>query len=257
MVGRPRDSTPRRAPRNASSRPKKPNKPTNATPAAADAIANRLAERWPGVAVELDYRNPYQLLVATILAAQSTDKIINTLTPAVFARYPDPASLAKAKPSELEQLVFKSGFYRNKSKALIGMARAVVEHHGGSVPDTMEGLCGLPGVARKTANVVLGNAFGRNEGIVVDTHVTRVSARLGLTNQTEPVKIEQELTQLVPRRRWTEFANQMIHHGRYVCRAKDPQCETCPLAPLCPSAGLGAVKAKPSKPAKRRAKARA
>ena len=199
--------------------------------------------------VELDHQNPYQLLVATILAAQSTDKVINTITPGVFARYPDPAHLAEANQGELEQLVFKSGFYRNKSAALIGMARAIVTDHAGQVPDTMEGLCALPGVARKTANVVLGNAFGRAEGIVVDTHVTRVSARLGMTQQTDPVKIEQELTQLVPRARWTEFGNQMIHHGRYVCRAKDPQCEQCALAPLCPSARLGAV-AKPAKPAK-------
>jgi endonuclease-3 len=121
------------------------------------------------------------------------------------------------------------------------MARACVANHGGLVPDTMEGLCSLPGVARKTANVVLGNAFGKHEGIVVDTHVTRLAARLGLTRQTDPVKIEQELMQVVPKDQWTAFGNHMIHHGRYICRAKDPQCEQCPIAPLCPSAGLGAV----------------
>jgi endonuclease-3 len=230
MGGRTRNSTPSRDSRST-------NSATNATVDAAAAIAAGLAERWPGVVVELDHQNAYQLVVATILAAQSTDKLINTVTPALFARYPDPSALAQANQTELEQMVFKTGFYRNKASALIGMARACVANHGGLVPDTMEGLCSLPGVARKTANVVLGNALGKTEGIVVDTHVTRLSARLGLTRQTDPVKIEQELMQLVPRDQWTAFGNHMIHHGRYLCRAKDPQCEQCPIAPLCPSAG--------------------
>src|SRR6185503_12796722 len=175
----------------------------------------------------------------TILAAQSTDKLINTLTPALFVRYPDPAALAQADPAELEPMIFSSGFYRMKAKHLIAMARRVVEHHGGAVPDTMEGLVDLPGVARKTANVVLGSVFGKNEGVVVDTHVARLAPRLGLTAETDPPKIEQDLMRLVPRDQWSMFAQRLIWHGRRVCHAKKPDCEHCLLAPHCPSAGLG------------------
>lgn len=188
--------------------------------------------------VELDHQDAYQLLVATILAAQSTDKMINTITPALFARYPDAASLARATSEELEPLVFRSGFYRAKARNLIGMARAVVERHGGRVPETMEALVELPGVARKTANVVLGSALGKNVGVVVDTHVARLSARLGLTTHTDPVDIEQDLMRLLPRAAWTEFAHRLIWHGRRVCLAKAPDCDHCLLAPRCPSAGL-------------------
>jgi endonuclease-3 len=177
--------------------------------------------------------------VATILAAQSTDKMINTLTPALFQRYPDATALADAEPEQLEQLIHSSGFYRAKARHLLGMARAVVERHGGEVPDTMEALVALPGVARKTANVVLGTAFGKAVGIVVDTHVTRLSARLGLTEQTDPVKIELDLCELLPRSEWVKFPDRLIWHGRRVCFAKKPLCDTCRLAPLCPSAGLG------------------
>jgi endonuclease III len=253
MGGRTRNSTPKRP-----SRTTKKSPATKATVEGTAAIADRLAERWPGVRVELDHANAYQLVVATILSAQSTDKLINTITPKVFERYPDPSSLSQADPAELEKLVFQSGFYRNKAASLIKMAQACVADHGGNVPDTMEGLVKLPGVARKTANVVLGNALNKAEGIVVDTHVTRVAARLGLTRQTDPVKIENDLMALVPRERWIDFGNQMIHHGRYLCRAKDPQCETCPVAPLCPSAGLGVVtiKAKAAPKAKRKPKAK-
>jgi endonuclease III len=231
-------------------------RPPNATPEAAAQITALLADRWPDVRVELDHASAYQLLVATILAAQSTDKMINTITPALFARFPDPASLAAADQGELEQLIFRSGFYRNKARHLIGMARAIVAEHGGVVPDTMEGLCSLPGVARKTANVVLGNALGKHEGIVVDTHVTRVAQRLGLTAQTDPVKIELELMALVPRAQWTAFGNRVIHHGRYICLAKQPQHDRCPLAPLCPSATLGAIAPARAPKAKARPKAR-
>jgi len=193
--------------------------------------------------VELDHRNAYQLLVATILAAQSTDKLINTVTPALFAKYPDPASLARADQAELEPMIFSTGFYRMKARHLIGMAQRIVEHHGGEVPDTMAGLTDLPGVARKTANVVLGSALGKNEGIVVDTHVSRLAPRLGLTAQTDPVKIEQELMQLVPRDQWSIFAHRLIWHGRRVCHARQPACDQCTLAPLCPSAALAATPA--------------
>ena len=210
----------------------------NSTPArrsAAAKISTLLAEKWPDAHVELDHRNAYELLAATILSAQSTDKMINTITPALFAKYPDPKALAQANPAELEQLIFKSGFYRNKAKSLIGMARAVVENHGGVIPDTMDALTSLPGVARKTANVVLGSALKKNIGVVVDTHVTRLAQRLGLTKQADPVKIEQELMQILPQEQWTDFAHRVIWHGRRVCLAKAPACDSCLLLPHCPT----------------------
>ena len=198
--------------------------------------------------VELDHRNAYHLLVATILAAQSTDKLINTVTPALFARYPDPAALAAADQAAVEKMIFSTGFYRNKAKHIIGMARRIVEAHGGKVPDTMAGLVDLPGVARKTANVVLGSALGKNEGVVVDTHVTRLAGRLGLTTHTDPVKIEQDLMRLVPRDQWSIFAHRLIWHGRRACHAKKPDCERCMLAPLCPSNGIAGCAAAPQVP---------
>jgi endonuclease III len=212
-------------------------------------LVTLLAERWPDAYVELDHENAFQLLVATILAAQSTDKMINTITPALFAKYPDASALAAADPIEVEPLIFKSGFYRNKAKAIVGMARALVERHGGNVPTTMEELVELPGVARKTANVVLGNALGKAEGVVVDTHVTRLSQRLGLTRETDPVKIEQDLVRLLPRDEWTKFSNRLIWHGRRICDAKKPDHDNCLLAPLCPSATL--VTLSPKKPSPR------
>lgn len=198
--------------------------------------------------VELDHRDAYQLLVATILAAQSTDKMINTVTPGLFARYPDASALARADQGELEQMVHSTGFFRMKAKHLIEMARAVVERHGGQIPETMEELCALPGVARKTANVVLGCAFGKDEGFIVDTHVTRVAGRLGLTRETEPEKIERDLMALVPQDQWTRFANRLIWHGRRVCHAKKPDCEHCALAPMCPSFALFTRPAPPARP---------
>ncbi|HET9625420.1 MAG TPA: endonuclease III [Kofleriaceae bacterium] len=219
-----------------------------ATPERAAAIAAALAKLWPDAVVELDHKNAYQLLAATILAAQSTDKLINTVTPALFAKYPTPTALAKADPGELEPMIFSTGFYRNKAKSLIGMARAVVERHGGKVPETMAELVELPGVARKTANVVLGSALGKNEGVVVDTHVSRLAPRLGLTTESDPVKIEQDLMKLVPRDQWSIFAHRLIWHGRRVCHAKKPDCEHCTLAPLCPSAGLSAERMPPRPP---------
>ncbi len=214
----------------------RPGNSISARRSAASKIAELLGKTWPNAVVELDHRNAYQLLVATILSAQSTDKMINTITPALFETYPDPAALAKAEPSELEPTIYKSGFFRNKAKSLIGMARAVMEHHGGVIPDTMDALTSLPGVARKTANVVLGSALGKNVGIVVDTHVARVAARLGLTKQTDPVKIEQELMAILPQEQWTDFAHRVIWHGRRVCGAKAPDCDHCSLAPHCPAA---------------------
>ena len=209
-----------------------------------------LAELYPDAHVELDHRDGYQLLCATILAAQSTDKMINTITPALFARYPDAAALAKADPAELEPLIYKSGFFRNKAKALIGMARALVERHGGRVPDTMDELVALPGVARKTSNVILWTVFRKNEGFIVDTHVTRLAQRLGLTRHTDPVKIEQDLMRIVPRDEWGRFADRLIWHGRRMCFARNPACPQCPLAPVCPSAEIPGRAAPPKlKPA--------
>jgi endonuclease III len=157
------------------------------------------------------------------------------VTPALFERYPTARALADAEPEELEERIKSTGFFRNKSKSLLGMARRVTEHHGGEVPRTMDELTALPGVGRKTANVVLGNAFGLEEGVVVDTHVARVSNRLGLTSQADPVKIEQDLMRLVPRAKWTLFSHLLIFHGRAICEARRPKCEICPLNDICPS----------------------
>lgn len=203
-------------------------------------IGTHLAELWPDAVVELDHQNAYQLLVATILAAQALDKTINQLTPAVFAKYPNATALSQANPLELEPMIKQSGFFRNKARHLIEASKAIVERHGGEVPQTMEELCALPGVARKTANVVLGCALGKNEGFIVDTHVTRLANRLGLTRNAEPDKIEADLMKLVPRDDWTRYANRLIWHGRRVCHAKLPNCDQCRIAPACPSAGLGA-----------------
>ena len=211
-----------------------------------------LEQQWPDAKCELDHGNPYELLVATILSAQSTDKMINTITPALFAKYPDATALAQANPGEVEQLIFKSGFYRNKTKSLLGMANALVANHGGQVPGTLAELVKVPGVGRKTANVVLGNAMGKTEGVVVDTHVMRLSQRLGLTTSDEPIEIEQDLMAILPKEQWTPFANRVIWHGRRTCFAQKPDHEHCLLAPLCPSATLVTIRAKPAakKPAK-------
>jgi len=198
-------------------------------------LLERLLERYPDAHCALDFRNAYELLCATILSAQCTDKRVNMVTPALFARYPDAAALAEANPEELEGLIRSTGFYRSKAKSLIGMAQALVSRHGGEVPDDMESLVVLPGVGRKTANVVLGDAFAKREGIVVDTHVTRLSNRLGLTGQDDAVKIEQALLPLFPREQWTKISHLLIDHGRQVCDARKPRCADCILADVCPS----------------------
>jgi endonuclease-3 len=199
-------------------------------------IERRLRLEYPDAHCELDHENPLQLAVATILSAQCTDKRVNMVTPALFERYPDARALASAAPGELEELIKSTGFFRNKAKSIIGMATALVERHGDRVPDTMDELLALPGIGRKTANVILGNAFGINEGIVVDTHVARLSARFGFTNATDPVKIEQALMPLFPRPSWTMLSHLMIWHGRRVCEAKKPRCSECVLRDICPSA---------------------
>jgi endonuclease-3 len=210
-----------------------------ALPAHATAVYAALAAEHPDAHCELAHRNAFELLCATILSAQCTDKRVNMVTPALFAAYPDARALAAARQEDVEALVKTTGFFRNKAKNLIAMARALVADHGGEVPATMEALHVLPGVGRKTANVVLGNAFGINEGVTVDTHVARLSARLGLTAETDPVKIERALAPLFPRESWATLSHLLIFHGRRVCDARRPRCGDCTLAALCPSAGIG------------------
>jgi endonuclease III len=205
----------------------------------ARATAERLAEEYPGTATELcalHHTNPFELLVATILSAQSTDETVNKVTPAVFARYPRPDDLASADPAELEVLVHSTGFFRSKTKSLVGMAQAVVERFGGEVPTKLSDLVTLPGVGRKTGNVVRSVAMDL-PGLPVDTHVLRLSGRLGLTTQTDPVKVEMELNPMVPSKVRGALSLRLILHGRRVCKARKPRCDACVLADFCPSAG--------------------
>lgn len=197
-----------------------------------------LKKLYPDVTTALKHRNPLQLLVSTILSAQCTDERVNKVTPALFRRYRTARDFAGARPEELEDLIRSTGFFRSKARAIREAARQIVTEFGGKVPDTMEGLTRLRGVGRKTANVVLGSAFGKNEGIVVDTHVGRLSRRLGLTKEKDPVKVELDLMKLIPKKEWTLFSHQLVWHGRKVCKAIKPRCPDCDLAPLCPSADL-------------------
>jgi endonuclease-3 len=196
----------------------------------------RLKSAYPDARTALDWSNPLELLVATILSAQTTDVRVNSVTPNLFTKYPAAADYAGADPAELEEDIRPTGFFRNKAKSLRGMAHALVEDHGGKVPRTMEELVALPGVGRKTANVVLGNAFSIDEGVVVDTHVRRLSNRLGFTPHNDPEKIERDLIQTVPKEDWTVFSHLLILHGRSVCKARKPACEDCVVNDLCPSA---------------------
>lgn len=198
-------------------------------------IIRRLEKAYPDATCALHHANPLELLVATILSAQCTDARVNMVTPHLFAKYRTAHDYAAANPKVFEQEIQSTGFFRNKTKSIIGMAQAAVERHDGQVPDTMEQLTQLPGVGRKTANVILGTAFGKNEGVVVDTHVHRISTLLGLTKEKTPEKIEQDLMQLVPREQWTWFGHTLIHHGRKVCIARRPKCEECVVNDLCPS----------------------
>ena len=199
-------------------------------------ILKRLDATYRDVTCALTHRNPWELLVATILSAQCTDERVNKTTPDLFRKYPTPQSLAKMEPEQIEPDIKSTGFYRNKAKSIVGAARKVVSDFGGEVPANMEQLLTLPGVARKTANVVLGTWFGKNEGVVVDTHVYRISHRLELTNQDAPEKIEQDLMRIIPRERWTSFAHQVIWHGRKLCVARMPKCAECPLENICHAA---------------------
>jgi endonuclease III len=216
---------------------KPPARPRRAAKPPVAALLAGLDALYPDAHCELDFATPFQLLVATILSAQSTDKMVNAVTPALFARFPDARAMAAADPAEVERLVSRTGFFRQKAKNIVGAARRIVAEYRAEVPKTMDDLVTLPGVARKTANVVLGSGFGMNEGIAVDTHVTRLSGRLGLSRETDPVKIERDLLALFPRDAWTRVGHQIIWHGRRVCAARKPMCNICTLAPLCPSAG--------------------
>jgi endonuclease-3 len=198
-------------------------------------IIRKLSKQYPKAATALEHTDPLELLVATILSAQCTDARVNMVTQDLFKKYRTADDYANANPAEFEQEIKSTGFFRNKTKSIIGMAQALVERHGGEVPTSMADLTELPGVGRKTANVVLGNAFGIDEGVVVDTHVKRISNRLKLTNKADPVKIEHDLMKIVPQAQWTLFPHLLIHHGRQICTARSPKCEICPVSDLCPS----------------------
>jgi endonuclease III len=199
-------------------------------------IVVRLKQLYPKAKCSLDFSNAFELLIATMLSAQSTDARVNIVTKSLFRKYPNPQSFAAASQVEMERDVKQTGFFRNKAKAVIAASKAIIERHNGEVPRTMDELTSLPGVGRKTANVVLSNAFKFAVGIVVDTHVTRVSARLGLTASDDAVKIEQDLMKLIPPKEWTNFSHRLIAHGRTICIARKPKCAQCALNELCPSA---------------------
>lgn len=206
--------------------------------AAGAALARRLARLYPRADCSLDFGSPFELVIATILSAQCTDKRVNVVTKALFARWPTPAALAAAAQGEVEKMIRSTGFFRAKAKSIRGCAAGLVERHGGEVPQTLELLVQLPGVGRKTANVVLGSGFGLPSGVVVDTHVGRIARRLGLTRHTDAVRAERDLVRVIPRRHWIGFSHRLIEHGRTVCAARKPQCDRCRLADLCPRVGV-------------------
>jgi endonuclease III len=212
-----------------------PRETKQARAARAAEIYDLLSEEYPDAHCELDFKNPFQLAVATILSAQTTDERVNMVTPVLFARYPNARALASAAQEDVEEIIRSTGFFRNKAKSIIGFARGIMGEHGGEVPSTLEELSALPGVGRKTANVILGNAFQIAEGVVVDTHVTRLATLLRLTRAETPEKIEQDLVALFPRERWTMLSHLLIWHGRRVCIARRPKCEACAVSHLCPS----------------------
>ena len=217
---------------------RKPREPFEAKKKRAAAVLRRLARAYPDAKCALDYSTPLELLVATILSAQCTDVRVNMVTPHLFAKYRTAADYARSPKGVLEREIRSTGFFNSKAKSIRSAGAAIAAEHGGRVPDTMEALVRLPGVGRKTANVVLGNAFGKDEGFVVDTHVGRLARRLGLTRETDPVKIEADLNALVPKGRRTMGAHLLIAHGRTICAARKPLCGECPVEPLCPKIGL-------------------
>ncbi len=215
-----------------------PAKPDPAVKRRAAAIYKKLAAEYPDAKCALNHRNAYELLVATILSAQCTDERVNMTTPALFEQYPDPQALADSEQADVEKIIHSCGFYRNKARSIRGAARAIVEAHGGEVPATMERLLELPGVARKTANVVLGNAFDTNVGVVVDTHVKRLANRMGLTRHTDTNKIEKDLMALLSKNHWTMLSHLLIFHGRRICTARKARCDECVVNRQCPKIGV-------------------
>ena len=230
---------PRKVARPAGRKPARRGRPPD--PARVAALLRALERHDPEPRCALDYASPYEIICAVILSAQCTDRRVNLVTPALFARYPNAAALAAARQADVEELVRTTGFFRNKSKNLIGMARGLVERFGGQVPSGMDELLTLPGVARKTANVVRGEVFGLADGVVVDTHVTRLAGRLGLTRHHDPVRIERDLMAALPREEWIGFSHRLIRLGRTVCTARKPRCSECPLAAHCPKIGVKSV----------------
>jgi endonuclease-3 len=216
----------------------KPAAPSAERKAQAARVVRRLKADYPGATCALENETPFELLVATILSAQCTDERVNMVTPELFRRWPTAADMARAPTKQLETVIQSTGFFRNKAKNIKAASQAMMDEHDGDVPRDMDQLVALPGVGRKTANVVLGTAFGLATGVVVDTHVTRVSRRLGLTAHTDPVKIEQDLMQIVPKREWVDFAHRMIHHGRQSCTARKPKCPECSMNKFCPKIGV-------------------
>jgi endonuclease-3 len=208
----------------------------------AERVIRFLQNTYPEAECALDFTTPLELLVATILSAQCTDKRVNMVTPALFKKYTTAAEYAAADPTEFSEEIRSTGFFNNKTKSILGAARTLVERFNGEVPSTMEELVQLPGVARKTANILLGTAYGKNEGIAVDTHVKRVSGRLGLSSETQPEKIEKDLMSLIPRKEWTAFSHRLIAHGRQVCLARKPNCPECGMNMVCPSSLINAGK---------------
>jgi endonuclease-3 len=206
--------------------------PTPGERSRARRISEALAEQYPEISTALDYRSPWELLVSTVISAQTTDENVNKVTPGLFARFPEPEDLAGADPEEVEQLIYSTGYYRQKTKSIIGLATAIIDEHGGVVPDDMEALVTLPGVGRKTASVLLAEAHGRPE-IAVDTHVKRVAGRLGLTEETDPVKIERDLKAVMPKPAWSKLSMRIIQFGRDTCDARRPDCSECPLRRTC------------------------
>jgi endonuclease-3 len=213
----------------------KPTKPKNQTErkARVQLILKILDEMYPDATCALIHRNPWELLVATILSAQCTDKRVNEVTPGLFRKYPTPRDFAAVRPEALASDIRSTGFFNNKAKSIVGAAKKIVNEFGGKVPRTLEELITVPGAARKTANVVLGTAYGIASGVVVDTHVQRIARRLDLTKQADPVKVEQDLIKIIPKERWILFAHQIIHHGRALCIARKPKCAECKLDPIC------------------------
>jgi endonuclease-3 len=226
--GKPRPCTPPRGGRESAA----------ARAARAERICQRLADTYPDAACSLDFRSPFELVVATILSAQCTDRRVNMVTGELFRRWPSPARMAAAPAAALEEVIRTTGFFRAKAKNILGCCQALVDRHGGEVPRNLADLVKLPGVGRKTANVVLGSAFGLASGVVVDTHVGRIARRLGLTRQPDAVRAERDLIACLPESRWIEFSHRLIAHGRAVCSARKPRCEACPLEELCAKKGV-------------------